>query len=206
MRIGIDFDNTIVSYDALFHRVALERSLVPADLPPTKLGVRDHLRQTGREDAWTELQGYVYGARMDQADAYPGAIDFFCWAHLAGMNLSIVSHKTRHPFIGHPYDLHEAARGWVRKFLTDQPRPPIREADVYFELTKEDKLARIGALDLDCFIDDLPEILLAAAFPQRTAGLLFDPDGMLPREDRIPAFRSWRQLRDHIESLWTNRH
>lgn len=203
MRIGIDFDNTIVSYDALFHRVALERNLIPANRPPTKLGVRDHLRQTGREEAWTDLQGYVYGARMDEAVAYPGAIDFFGWAHAAGMSLSIVSHKTRHPFLGHPYDLHEAARGWVRKFLTEQPQPLILETNVYFELTKEDKLSRIAALDLDCFIDDLPEILLAAAFPQRTAGLLFDPDGMLPREARIPAFRSWRQLRHHVESRWT---
>jgi len=29
--IGVDFDNTIVCYDALFHRVARERGLAPAE-------------------------------------------------------------------------------------------------------------------------------------------------------------------------------
>ena len=32
MILGVDFDNTIVAYDSLFHRVALERGLIPADL------------------------------------------------------------------------------------------------------------------------------------------------------------------------------
>src|SRR5262245_43078397 len=44
MLIGVDFDNTIVSYDALFHRIATERDLIPADLPVNKTAVRDHLR------------------------------------------------------------------------------------------------------------------------------------------------------------------
>ena len=32
MRIGIDFDNTIVSYDTLFHKVAVEQGAVPGRL------------------------------------------------------------------------------------------------------------------------------------------------------------------------------
>ena len=203
MRIGVDFDTTIVSYEALFHRVAVERGLIPVDLPQTKLSVRDHLRRTDREDIWTEMQGHVYGARMDEAAAYPGAIDFFTWARAEGLDLVIVSHKTRRPFLGQEYDLHEAARDWVRKFLVAQPL--IDEADVYFELTREEKLARIAALELDYFIDDLPEIFLAAEFPARTTGLLFDPDGALAGDGRVPAFRSWQQLRHHIETQWTKR-
>lgn len=204
VRIGIDFDNTIVSYDTLFYRVALERGLIPADLTRTKLSVRDHLRQSGREHIWTELQGYVYGARMEDALAYPGAIDFFSWAQASGNKLVIISHKTRRPFLGHPYDLHEAARGWVRKFLTEQPQPLIQEADVYFELTKDEKLGRVAALDLDYFIDDLPEILSAPGFPPRTAGLLFDPDGAFTGDAQIHAFRSWQHISQHIGRQWTN--
>ena len=41
MRIGLDFDNTIVTYDSLFHKVATEQGLVPASLPVSKLAVRD---------------------------------------------------------------------------------------------------------------------------------------------------------------------
>jgi hypothetical protein len=204
VRIGVDFDNTIVSYDTLFHRVALERSLIPSDLPSTKLSVREYLRQAGKEDAWTEMQGYVYGARMDDAVAYPGAIDFFAWARSANMDLAIVSHKTRRPILGHPYDLHEAARRWVAKILIDRPGPLIDEADVHFELTKEAKLARISALGLDFFIDDLPEILLADAFPDRTARILFDPDGTYAGNE-LPALLSWDDIKKYFQDKWTKR-
>ena len=71
MLIGLDFDNTIVSYDALFHKVAVEQALVPSDLPKSKLMVRDYLRKVNNETAWIEMQG-VYGARMVDAAAYPG--------------------------------------------------------------------------------------------------------------------------------------
>jgi hypothetical protein len=199
VRIGVDFDNTIVSYDSVFHRVAFERGLVPIDLPPTKLGVRDHLRRSGREELWTEMQGYVYGTRMDEAAAYPGAIEFFSWARDAGIGLSIISHKTRRPFLGPEYDLHEAARGWVRKFLMAPPRPLIDESCVYFELTKEDKLARISSENLDYFIDDLPEILTASGFPARTAGLLFDPEGAFGGNREAPTFGSWPSLKSYLE-------
>ena len=49
-RIGIDFDNTIVCYDDVFHEVAREQGLIPNDLPANKGAVRDHLRAIGRED------------------------------------------------------------------------------------------------------------------------------------------------------------
>ena len=45
MVIGIDFDNTIVSYDDLFHRLATERGLIPAAFPSRKTSMRDFLRQ-----------------------------------------------------------------------------------------------------------------------------------------------------------------
>ena len=73
--------------------------------------------------------------------------------------LAIVSHRTRHPFIGPKHDLHEAARGWVDTFLR---RPGLIDRDgVFFELTKEEKLARIGAVGCTHFVDDLPESCLA---------------------------------------------
>jgi hypothetical protein len=205
VRIGVDFDNTIVSYDALFHRVALERNLIPRELPQTKLSVRDYLRRAGKEDAWTEIQGYVYGARMDDAIAYSGAIDFLAWAREERRDLVIVSHRTRRPFLGHPYDLHDAARKWVNKFLIDRPQPLIGAAETYFEPTKKEKLARIAGLDLDVFIDDLPEILLADEFPGRTARVLFDPDGTYPANDRLPAFASWGEIKRHVQDTWKTR-
>jgi hypothetical protein len=178
MRIGIDLDNTIISYDTLFHRVAMEQGVVPSDLPRTKLSVRDHLRAVGQEPVWTAMQSEVYGARLLEAEPFPGVVDFFAWARERDdLTLCICSHKTRHPYIGPPYDLHEAARRWITHHLVSDGAALIDDSHVFFELTKEEKVARIAACDCDYFIDDLPEILTAPGFPRNTAPILFDPLG-----------------------------
>jgi len=202
MRIGVDFDNTLVSYDAVFHHVALERDLIPLDLPATKLAVRDHLRENGLEDLWTEMQGHVYGTRMEDVVPYPGALEFLTWMRARGFSLSIVSHKTRHPVRGDRHDLHQAARGWITKWLVNQAQPLIHQSAAFFELTKTEKLARIGSLDLDWFIDDLPELLLAEEFPSGTSRILFRPDGLQQLDDSLVVCRSWVNIQQHIESVW----
>jgi hypothetical protein len=176
MRIGIDFDNTIVSYDELFYKVACEKDVVPVNTPVNKLAVRDYLRKLGREEIWTEMQGYVYGARMDEAIGYPGALDFIKRAAKDGHELFIVSHKTKYPFLGVQYDLHAAARSWVTKHLHVGGVPLIAPARIFFELTKEAKLKRAGQIGCEIFIDDLPEILLSEHFPPGVQRILFDPE------------------------------
>jgi hypothetical protein len=172
MRIGIDFDNTIACYDGVFHAAAVERGLIPREVPSDKTSVRNHLRAIGQEDDWTELQGYVYGARMDLVSPYPGVAEFIDAARAAGHEVCIVSHKTRTPFRGPAYDLHEAARGFLAARGFDVP--------AHFELTLAEKIGRIAALGCDAFIDDLPELLAEPSFPQSTRKILFDPDGHAP--------------------------
>jgi len=202
VRIGIDFDNTIVSYDTLFHRVALERGLIPISGPANKISVREYLRERDSEDQWTQLQGYVYGARMSEAEAYPGAIEFFSWARERNIQPVIVSHKTRYPFLGERYDLHDAARGWVQKILIERSPQLIDAQAVYFELTKQEKIERIAALELDYFIDDLPEILLADGFPTRTTRILFDIDSR-HADTRLVSCASWQTIQRYFEDRWT---
>ncbi len=177
MRIGLDFDNTVVSYDALFHKLAREKDLVPPDTPASKVAVRDHLRKINKEEVWTEMQGCAYGARMGEALLYPGVIEFLRRTDRAGHEVAIVSHKTRHPFRGPSYDLHAAARSWIEQNLIADDRTLVPDARVFLELTKEDKLSRIASFQCDVFLDDLPEILQADAFPTRCRRILFDPEG-----------------------------
>lgn len=199
MLIGIDFDNTIVSYDTLFHKVATEQGAVPDSIPLNKVAVRDHLRAIGKEDIWTEMQGYVYGARMGEAEAYPGVIEFFRWARAARVPVCIISHKTLHPFIGPKYDLHQAARGWIETHLVDDQGALVAPEWVFFELTKETKWSRIGATGCDWFIDDLPEILLAPAFPEKTSRILFDPEAHHAGEAALLRMANWGDIRRHFE-------
>jgi hypothetical protein len=146
-------------------------------VPVSKSEVRNYLRRIGREDDWTEMQGYVYGARMSEADPFPGVIEFFqaCRAH--GLTVSIISHKTRHPYLGEKYDLHQAALGWLElQGFFDPKRIGLPREKAFFELTKEGKLARIGACGCTHFIDDLPEFLTEPAFPAGAQRVLFDPN------------------------------
>lgn len=192
MLIGIDFDNTIVCYDALFHRVCQERNLIPPGVPANKSDVRNHLRQAGREDDWTELQGYVYGARMDEADPYPGVLEFFRDCRRRGVRTCIVSHKTRHPYRGQPYDLHQAALHWLElQGFFDPAGIGLTRANVYWELTKKEKLVRIDRIECTHFIDDLPELLSEPDFPGHVRKILFDPNRLYGGEPEFSRFSEW---------------
>lgn len=202
MLIGLDFDNTIVSYDDLFHKVAVEQALVPADLPKSKLMVRDYLRKVDNETAWIEMQGYVYGERMVDAAAYPGVIEFIKHVRDKGISMAIVSHKTKHPFLGPKYDLHYAARGWIANALMDGVQNLIEPDHVFFELTKEEKIARVANIRCDYFIDDLPEILLMPGFPKKTKRILFDPEGIHNTDGLYVNLGSWQKISTFFETTW----
>ncbi len=202
MLIGVDFDNTIVCYDGVFHRAALEKGWIGPNTPRTKEQVRDAMRQSGREEDWIELQGYVYGARMHDADAFQGAREFFNHARQRQIDVCIVSHRTLRPFKGPGYHLHQAGRAWLEaQGFHDSAELGLPRDRVFFELTKQDKLARIAARGCTHFIDDLPEFLSEPEFPDGVERILFDP-GQVHRTD--PPFHrvdSWAE----IESLLLGR-
>jgi len=170
MRIGVDFDNTIANYDGVFHAAALEHGLIPATLGTGKNDVRDYLNGSGQKDKFTELQGYVYGSRMDLVSPYAGVTEFFERAQAAGHDVFVISHKTKTPILGPAYDMHASARAFL--FIHGMLEPRL----AHFEETKEGKMGRATDLKVDVFIDDLPEILEHPGFPVGARGILFDPE------------------------------
>ena len=153
------------------------------------------------------MQGYVYGARMELASPYPGFADFVATARKADHDLFIVSHKTRHPILGQRHDLHAAARGFlIERGLVGADCGQINPANVFFELTKEAKVARIAALRCQAFIDDLQEIFASPDFPGTTRRILFDPVDQftdLARQRNLDRRGSWTEItaelcREHV--------
>jgi hypothetical protein len=197
--IGVDFDNTIVCYDRLFHQLALERGWIPPELEVDKSSVRNYLRGVDREDDWTLLQGIAYGSRIDEAAAFPGVESFFARCHSQQIPVCIVSHKTRHPYRGPSFDLHEAARGWLKahQFLGNSSMD-LSEELVFLEETKQAKLARIAAAGCTHFIDDLPEFLLEEDFPAGVHRILFDPVEQYSPPPDLLRFTSWQSLKAHF--------
>ena len=196
MLVGLDFDNTIVCYDRLFHRLAVERSLITSAVPVTKTSVRDALRAAGHEHEWTELQGLGYGPRIVDAEPFAGVKEFLATCASAGIQVVVISHKTLVPFRGPPYDLHAAAHS----FLTTHGfyDSLLSQSNVHLEPTLAAKLERIDRLECDLFVDDLPEVLHEADFPAHVGKVLFDPADVNADHPSYTRVNSWHHLSDVV--------
>jgi len=193
--IGIDFDNTVVCYDEVFARAALDKGLIPIGFPAGKGKVRDYLRERGREDDWTRLQGDVYGVRIREAPPFPGVLEFTAGCRARRVDLHVISHKTRHPVFGESHDLHRAAHEWLEaQGFYETARTGLSRARVHFELTKQAKLARISRAGCTHFVDDLPEFLLDPDFPPGVQRILFDPNPDHAVPDGLHHATSWSEI------------
>jgi hypothetical protein len=175
LRIGIDFDNTIVDYRPVFLAAARTLGLVDASFAAgDKTEIRDRLRALpGGEARWQQLQAHVYGVAIEAAPPYAGIERFLDEARRRGAELAIVSHKTRFAAAAPGgADLQAAARRWLgERGLVGAGG--IAEAAVFFEPTRNAKLDRVRSLELTHFVDDLDEVLDDPAFPAGTRAVRF---------------------------------
>ena len=196
MLIGLDFDNTIVCYDQAIALLAEELFELPAEVPHTKLGLRNFLRAAGREPEWTAFQGELYGPGMRFAEPFDGAIATMQQLLTEGHELVIISHRSLRPYAGPPHDLHVAARSWVTDRL--QGVGPFGaagdEACVHFLETRDQKVEMITHLGCQAFLDDLPEVLTDSGFPPCAFGILFDPSGVALPEEGSNRISAWPEL------------
>jgi hypothetical protein len=122
-------------------------------------------------------------------------LEFLTRCVRSGTEVVIISHKTRRPYRGPAFDLHDAARGWLEaQGVFDPVRIGLPQDRVLFELTKQDKLDRIGAERCTVFIDDLPEFLSEPGFPRGVRRILFDPAGRQQVPQGLEAAFSWQQI------------
>jgi hypothetical protein len=196
VHLGVDFDNTIVCYDEVFHRLALAEELIPASVPCHKTSVRDFLRAAGREDRWTAMQAVVYGERMREARPFPGVLDFFRACAESALRVSIISHRTRQPIVGAPCDLHAAAFRWLE--ANGIVNLVSRDA-IHFLETRAGKVARIREAGCTHFIDDLPEFLAEPLLPPALRRILFDPARAVGPKPGLTAVSSWAEMRAIFE-------
>jgi hypothetical protein len=197
MRLGIDFDNTMVTYDDIFRIVAPAFAKIDDGVGGQKREIRDYLRSLpDGERTWQRLQGYVYGKGISGANLFEGVGQFLYRCRSEACDVLIVSHKTE--FGHHDPDrinLREAALGWMRaQGFFREGGYNIPEQNVFFESTRAEKLARIAALGCTHFIDDLEEILDDPQFPPNVSRILFSRSEMQPQTLRYPVCRTWNEI------------
>jgi hypothetical protein len=199
LRIGIDFDNTIIAYDDVFCAAAKSHGLIESGFAGSKQAVRDAIRLLpDGELAWQRLQGQVYGKGIGQAVVVEGVEAFLRRCKTQGAMVMVVSHKTEY---GH-YDpdrinLRKAALDWMTaKGLIGENRS-IPPGNIYFEGSRTEKLRRIGSLSLSHFIDDLPEVLSDPAFPPNVRRILFSNDAG-PADAPYAVCPTWRDIERQV--------
>jgi hypothetical protein len=198
LRIGIDFDNTLIRYDEVFLAVARERKLLGSMFSGNKQAVRDAIRRLpDGEIAWQRLQGQVYGKGIAKAAMFEGVDAFLRHCRAARHQVFIVSHKTE---LGHAdpdrVNLREAALGWMEAHGFFAPDIyGIARGNVFFEATRREKLRRIAALNCTYFIDDLEEVLTDPAFPAGVNRILFGAGDASPR---LMTCSTWQRIGEAI--------
>jgi hypothetical protein len=201
MRIGLDFDNTIIRYDDVFREVAIKRGLVSPNFSGTKQQVRNAIRLLpDGEHQWQALQGYVYGKGIQSATLFAGLADFLRRARAHGDTILVVSHKTEH---GHfdlaRVNLRGAAMQWMegQGFFAERGFS-LLPGNVHFASSRSEKLSRIGDLACDVFIDDLEEVLADPEFPSFVRRILFSEHA--DRGDNLPyeICRDWASIQEIV--------
>lgn len=168
MRIGLDFDNTLVRYDHVFALESKKLGVMPVTWRGSKQELRSELQsRPDGERLWQVLQGRVYGSGMEQAVMFPGVASFLIRSRQRGDELFIVSHKTE---FGH-FDetktpLREAALAWMEsRGFFEKSHFGLAKENVFFAETRIEKVEQICRLNLDIFIDDLEEVFAEKGFP-----------------------------------------
>ncbi len=197
LKIGVDFDNTIVKYDELIYDIAIRKGFIDSGQEKNKKLIRDAVRKTqDGELKWMAVQAEAYGPGISSARPFNGVEEFFRLCAEKRYRTYIVSHKTEYA-ASEPggINLREAAMSWMqeRGFYGDEDIGVDKER-VHFESSRLEKISRIKSLGLTHFIDDLEETFLEATFPGDVQKILFCPSA----PDSIPegslVFRSWDEI------------
>ncbi len=170
IRLGIDFDNTIVDYDDLFR----ETAKAFAHEFRSKEELRYHVRTLpDGETTWQQIQAEVYGERVSEAKSVEGFDAFVRRCDALSVPIFVVSHKTNFAAQNSDVNLRKAALEWMEsQGFFDDPEAGLARSRVFFEDSRKSKISRIQDLRCTHFIDDLREVFLEEKFPEGIVKIL----------------------------------
>ena len=190
MIVGFDFDNTIISYEKLFKKIAYKKRLVPKNIKPNKNSVKRYLISKKKEKEWTVLQGEVYGKYIMDAKIYIGVKKALELLSKSKIKFYIISHKTKFPILGKKINLHVAATKWINKNILKKHKSiNLSVKEIFFEKSVERKISRIKTLKCDIYVDDLKKIL--DLLPKRVMKILFLPNDKNYNLKSIIIMKNW---------------
>ena len=198
MKIGIDLDNTIISYDSAFQDAAYDKDLIDGGREYNKKDLSREIksRENG-EIEWQRLQGFVYGKGIEKAHVFPGVYRFLWRCYNRGIVIEIVSHKTEYGhFDTEKRSLRKSATNFLKEHKILQYDSEINceklISKITFTDTQQDKINYISDNNFDYFIDDLEEIVKSKQL-NKIQTVLFNCE----------AGSSWDEITDSLLNSWT---
>jgi len=198
MKVGIDLDNTIMSYDRAFQMAAYDRGLIDSSCEYTKQELSQKIRsRKNGEIEWQRLQGYVYGKGIKKAHIFPGVYRFLWRCCYRGIGVEVVSHKTEYGhYDAEKHSLREATIQFLHehKILQDNSEKNRKKLinKITFTDTQQDKINYILDNNFDYFIDDLEEIVKSKELTNIKLILFNGRDGA-----------SWDEINSSLLNDWT---
>lgn len=196
--LGIDFDNTIISYDDVLHERAQVKGLIDKKVPKSKKTIRDNVRTlSDGERKWQELQAEIYGPMIGKARLSNGVKSFIKNCHAHHIQLYIISHKTKFATMDKSHtNLRTAALNWMKSNRFFKPDGlGLTLNQVFFEDTRKDKIHRVAKLNCTHFIDDLIETFMEERFPDNVISILYAKDGGPSNKSNRPVVKdSWERI------------
>ena len=168
-KFGFDLDNTLIDYSKSVEEYCNVNSLEECKTINDLRGLLRTTDASGR--LWQEAQGWLYTDGLNFAQPGFGAVGLCEYLKTNEYELQIVSHKTTHtPDFCGGKPLREVASKWVAgsdlaAFFPDNSM-------IHYESTRKLKIARIQALDLNYFVDDLKEVFQEPGYPKEVVSFL----------------------------------
>ena len=199
--VGVDFDNTLVSYDQLMYWLSIKKGLIEPSVTANKKIVRDAIRSLpDGEIAWQRVQALAYGPQILEAVPANGVTGFLQLCARGNFKVYIVSHKTEFAnYDETATNLHSAALLWLdRHRFLDRDDLGLSRENIYFELTRQQKIERLQQLGCTHFVDDLAETFQEDGFPDSVEKILYSPTPVDPVPPGIQFVGDWQQITDYF--------
>lgn len=175
--IGVDFDNTVISYDDILFKLTQEQGL-SVSFPCSKKTLRDLLRQLPNgEIEWQKWQAIMYGPRIGEARLISHVGEFFKLCRMKNVSVYIISHKNENAAQdAEGINLRTAALKWMYdNHFFSMDGLGLNQESIFFCNTRQEKIRKIKQLGCKYFIDDLEETFLEEGFPPTVQGILYSP-------------------------------
>ena len=192
MKIGIDFDNTIVNHDFSFNKIF--ENYFEKDDSIKSYEKKNILKNSLSQKNWINAQELVYSDYINQyGKVFSGFKKFSYRCKILGHKLEIVSHKSKLSFIK-KIDLIFPAK----KFINDN----IKVDKIFFFENLNKKISHINKSDYDFFIDDLPLVLSQINLPYKKK--IFFNRAIKTIDKNYLNKKNWKEIENYILNDPTN--